>query len=227
MKRGALHDPNSAALQNSLDFNSVRVGAALPKTDWFSAWNWQPDGDVLGNDELSCCCEVADLRLIQGWKAAQGIMWPVPVDLVRLRYAAVGGWLGTPETDGGTVPAEDCFDWQSAPIVADGLWRVRWCSVRPEDVLTALRRGPLQLTIGLTAEDADDPVLWHDDADGDFTEFHRVVCGAEHAGFLDVLTYGFRTLVARPRVVAADLLLHVDTPADLRTAGIDWNVLTA
>lgn len=225
MKRGARHQPDHPALAHAIDYAAVKVGLPQRDTNWFTEWNWQPDGYVLLNDDLSCCCPAADLRLVQAWQAARGVRWRVPVELVRLRYAAVAGYLGTPETDQGTIPAIDCFDWQTAPIVASGLWRVRWCVVPPADVVSALRRGPLLLTIGLTATDADDPDLWGDDPDSAFTDFHRVVCGANDGEVLSCLTYGFLADVAAARVVAADLMLPVDAPAELRTAGVDWSVL--
>ena len=55
--------------------------------------------------------------------------------------------------------------------------------------------------------------------------YHRVVGGASRDGLLLCRTYGFDRLVIPSRVVAADLLLAVDLPAELRTAGIDWEAL--
>lgn len=224
-KRGAIHDANSPSLAFAIDFNTFRVGGATRPTDWFLKWDWQtePDGDVLANNRLSCCCEVADLRLVQAWLASTGVAWAVPEELVILRYEAVAGYQGTPQTDNGTITQTDSFAWQAAPIVANGQsFNVRWLTVQPFDVSAALKRGPLLVTLGLPANDADDPDRWHNAPSGPLVDYHRVVLGAERGGLLDVHSYGRRYLVHPSRVVAADLMLHVDTPAELRTAGIDW-----
>lgn len=226
-RRGALHDPSHPGLSSAIDFAAVRVGTPAP-VNWFASC--PADGDILDNDRLSDCVPVADFRLLQIWMALQGTAWPIPLDLVHLRYAATGGWDGTPATDTGTVTQADMFAWQAGPIVAaDREWRVKWLTVAPADVLAALRCGPLLVTLGLTAEDADDPDTWWDDPAGPFIEFHRVVAGygtndpSGVPGRLICRTYGRDVLVALSRVVAADLLVHVDAPEALRTAGIAWS----
>lgn len=227
MKHGAIHDPDNPAVQSAIDYASVRTGlapAAVP--DWFAAWSWDADGDVLLNDELGCCVPVADLRLVQGWLAARGVLWRVPPELVRLRYEATGGYDGTPATDLGTVVQVDAFGWQAAPIAAAGAeWHVRWCSVPVHFVSSALRRGPLLVTLGLTEADGQDPWLWRQAAAGPFTLCHRVVVGGLRGGMLNCRTYGYDRLVDPSRVIAADLFVHVDAPADLRIAGIDWSAV--
>ncbi len=190
MKHGARHDPTHPALTHAADYSTVRVGGvSATAPDWFTAWNWQPTGNPLANDELSDCCEAADLVLVEGFRASHGLA-PIPPDqlteLVKLRYVQVAGWDGTPATDVGTIPAEDCFAWQTVPILVEGgIWRV-----------------------------------------GPYTGFHRVVAGAERKGNLICRTYGFDVPVSHARVVAADLLLQVDLPAELRTAGVDWSVVS-
>ncbi len=229
-RHGALHQPRHQAMAAAIDYAKVRVGgASVLDADWFAAWNWPASGNMLGNDELSNCCEAADLVLVEGFRAMLGLP-PLPADemtaLAKLRYTEIVGWQGTPETDVGSVPAADCFAWQVAPIAVDGReFRVKWATVKPESVFSALRRGPLQLTIALSADDEGDPDLWHLDANGPPVAYHRVVTGASRGGLLNCRTYGFDRLVAPTRVVAADLLLPVDLPAELRTAGIDWEAL--
>lgn len=229
MKHGALHDPDSPHLAEAIDYNDVRVRGVTQPVDWFQAWEWQvdPDGDMLGNDVLSDCCEVADLRLCQAWLAAQGLHWTIPLELVKIRYSQVGCYVESDgSTDNGTTTQTDMFAWQSAPIVANGvLFNVRWLTVPPAETLSALKRGPLLLTIGLTPSDGDDPTLWQRAPTSDVTEFHRVVAGAERGGLLQCHTYGRKYFVHPSRVVACDLLLHVDQPAALRSAGISWSAI--
>lgn len=229
-RHGAIHEPDNPAMANAIDFNAVRVHGVTAPVNWYDAWQWQvePDLDVLKNDELSCCCEVADIRLIQAWLASEGIAWSVPVELVLLRYEAVGGYQGTPETDLGTITQIDVFGWDSVPIVAaDREWNIKWLTVQPFDASGALKRGPLLATLGLPANDSDDPQLWHKAPQGPPVDFHRVVVGAERNGLLDVHSYGRRYLVHPARLVGCDLLLRTDQADDLRTAGVDWSALTA
>lgn len=201
---GAIHQPDHPATANALPF--TRVGTSEPP-NWFSAWNWHPDdGDILDNDELSDCVPAADLRLIQAWKARADISWPIPVELVRLRYTATGGWLGTPETDLGTVTQADAFDWTISPIIAGEPYPVTWTIVEPGDVLPALRHGPLLVTLGLEAAVQDDPGTWGTVASGPPASLHRVVAGAALRGKLWCVTYGMIVPVDVSRVVAVDLM---------------------
>lgn len=228
MKHGCNWNPASPRLADAIDYASVKVGGAAKDTDWFGAWNWRANGDALGNDELGCCCEVADLVLVEGFRASLGLS-PLSAgtltELVKLRYSQVAGWSG-PATDSGSDPAEDAFSWQASPIFAAARnWNVRWLTVRQAEVFSALRRGPLLLTIALTADDKDDPDLWGEAPDGPRVEEHRVVCGAGKGGLLISRTYGLDVPVSPARVLAADLLLPVDLPAELRSAGIDWTAV--
>lgn len=236
MRYGALHDPDSPALAHALDYTVARVAspvtaAPLPTPNWFRAWRWPATGNALGNDEVSNCCEAADLVMLEGFRAARGLSSLPPdtlTELAMLRYETVTGYDGSTGTDLGSVPAEDCFAWQTAPIVAAGTaWRVRWLSVRPSDVVSALRRGPLQVTLGLTEADADDFHHWHVVSPGEFIAYHRVVVGTAQGDLLTCRTWGMDVPVHLSRVVAADLLVPVGTPTSLRTAGLDWTTVLA
>lgn len=226
MKFGAIHDPDNEAVKSATAFDCIRVGGAAQSPDWFAAWNCPADGEILLNDRLSCCVAVADLRLVQLWLALRGVQWAVPEELVLLRYEATGHYLGTPASDNGTITQEDAFAWQAAPIMAaNEAFRIAWAIVQPSDVLAALRRGPLAVTLGLTSNDADDLSEWQRPAQGSVTEYHRVIAGAERGGLLTVRTYGMDIAVHPSRVVAADLLIHVNGPASLRLAGVDYAAL--
>lgn len=228
-RHGAIHKPNHPAIMEATDYARIEVGGPALDADWFAAWNWPATGNLLGNDELSNCCEAADIVLVEGFRAVLGLPALDPDEmtaLAKLRYTEITGYQGTPETDVGSIPAEDCLAWQAAPIVAgDHSWRVKWATVLPDAVFSALRRGPLQLTIALSATDQDEPDRWHLDAAGPPSAYHRVVAGASRGGLLLCRTYGFDVLVIPSRVVAADLLLAVDLPVELRTAGVDWEAL--
>jgi hypothetical protein len=231
MKFGAIDQPWHPAVAFALDYAMIRVAGAAPTdTDWFKQWNWPATGNMLSNDELSDCCEAADVVLVEGWRAALGLA-PLPADeltaIAELRYAAVGGWNGgRPGNDPGTVTQADCFAWASGPIVVgERAWQARWCSVQVPDIFSAIRRGPLLLTLALPAIDAQDPTIWSDDPVGVPVFWHRVVAGAAHKGLLTCRTWGRDVAVSPLRVVGADLLLSVDMPAELRTAGIDWRVV--
>lgn len=201
---GAIHQPRHECVANALPF--TRVGTTTPP-NWFDTWNWRPnDGDILGNDRLSCCVAAADLRLVQAFKARAGIKWRPPVELVELRYEATGGWLRTDETDNGTVTQADAFDWSLSPIVAGETYPVTWTIVEPTDVLAALRHGPLLVTLGLEAAVQDDPLTWGRPAVGAPACLHRVVAGATTDGRLMCVTYGMIVPVDLSRVVACDLM---------------------
>ena len=229
MKRGALHDPNHPALASATSLETVL--ATLPDgpvPDWFA--DCPADGELLLNDVLGCCCQAADLRLLQLWRAAAGERWRIPPELVRLRYEAVTGYDGTPATDLGTVPAVDCFNWQTVQILdTDGrAWPAFWITVPPYLMKQALRRGPLLATLGLLTGE-DDPDGWAEPLVGTPTEFHRVVAGAVDGDTFTCRTYGIDVPVHRSRIVAADLMVpHPDgVDPDLRMAGIVFGRLTA
>lgn len=235
MKFGAIHDPGNEALSTTaVDYGLIRVGGAAPRDpDWFGDWHWPPTGDPLGNDDYSDCCEAADVVLASGFRASLGMPVLDVADLkaaALLRYEMVAGWDGSAGTDNGTITQEDCFDWASGPLVlGDMAWRVRWATVPPEQAMSAIRRGPLLLTLGLTARDQDDTDLWHNDpGSAPITFLHRVVAGASRGGLLlSCRTWGRDCLVSPKRIVAADLLVPVDMPAELRTAGLNWDALSS
>jgi hypothetical protein len=234
MKWGAIHDPGHPALATTaVDYGLVRVAGAAPRDpDWFGDWNWPATGDPLGNTDYSDCCEAADIVLASGFRASLG-MPPLAVAELKaaalLRYEMVGGWDGSPATDNGTVTQEDCFAWASGPLILGGTaWRVKWATVPPDQSMSAIRRGPLLLTIGLTDSDKGDTSLWNTDPGGAaYTFLHRVVAGASKSGLLfSCRTWGRDCLVSPARVVAADLLVPVDMPASLVTAGLNWDAVS-
>lgn len=206
-RHGAIHDPDHPDAIKATPFR--RVGAlSRPVRSWFDEWDWHPDdGDILGNDQLSCCVPAADLRLIQAFKARDGVAWHPPLDLVEIRYAMVSGWQHTEETDLGTVTQADCFDWSIAPIVADGTYySVKWTSVQPADVHNALLKGPLLATLSLEAAVQDDPLMWQTPVSDDPASLHRVVIGALMGSKLACVTYGMIVPVDASRLVAVDLM---------------------
>lgn len=228
MKRGALHDPNDHRLAFATSLETVVEYLPPGETpDWFAGC--PPDGNALLNDDLSCCCEAADWRIVQLWRAAAGEAWSVPPDLVRLRYQAVAGYDGTPATDLGTIPAADCFNWMVTPLVDnDGReWPATWVTVPDYLLPDAIRRGPLLVTIGLLIGE-DDPNEWAEMLEGAPVEFHRVVAGAVDDCYFMCRTWGLDVPVHRSRIIAADLMVpranHIN--ADLRMAGIDFGRLT-
>lgn len=234
MKRGALHDPNHPALAFATSLETVlTLLPEGPAPDWFE--DCPADGWALLNDKLSCCCEAADMRVIQIWAASQGAPWPVSrdtddlCDMVDIRYEEVAGYDGTPATDLGTTPAVDCFNWQAVPILdSDGRsWPAFWVTVPPYLIDAALRRGPLLVTLGLLTGE-DDPIEWAKPLIGTPNEFHRVVAGFVDGDTFTCRTYGLDVPVHRSRIVAADLMIpHPDgVDPDLRMAGIDFGRLT-
>jgi hypothetical protein len=231
MKRGALHDPNHPSLASATSLETVLI--ALPDgpvPDWFE--DCPADGDALLNDELGCCSQAAIMRLLETWACDRRLPWPNTAgmrDMVELRYREVAGYDGTPETDLGTIPAVDCFAWQTVPILdLDGReWRAFWITVPLPLLNQALRRGPLLVTLGLLTGE-DDPDGWAEPLVGTPVEFHRVVAGAVDGDAFTCRTYGIDVPVHRSRIVAADLMVpHPDgVDPDLRMAGIEFGRLT-
>jgi hypothetical protein len=227
MKFGAIHDPDSVDLAHAADYAAIKVGSVAGDTNWFEKWNWRADGNALGNDDWGCCVPAGDFRLVQGWMAALGVVWAIPRELVLNRYSMTGGFQGTAATDVGTITQFDAFSWQTGPILVSGIkYPVKWSTVAPADVFSALRRGPLLGTIGLSGRpDGQNTYGWQNPAPGDFDTLHRVVFGASKGGKLVCRTYGYDRLVDPSRVVAADLMMLVDAPEPLKTAGIDWRAV--
>lgn len=227
---GALDRPQHPVASQALDFAAIRVGSPAP-TNWFTAWNWPATGNIMANDVLSDCVEVADIVLVEGFRLSRGLS-PLSAaeltDLAKLRYEMVSGWNGViPGNDPGSVTQVDAFSWASAPIIADGQsFPVAWATVPVAQVSDALRRGPLAITLGLTATDADDPDLWQNAPQGAYADFHRVVCGAGGGGLLLCRTYGRDVLVSPARVVGADLFVPLSQPESLQMAGIDFSALS-
>lgn len=203
---GAIHRPEHPV---ALSATSYRVGAPrIQSPNWFA--DCPADGDILLNDQLSCCVEDADFRLIQVWKSLKGIAWRVPVDLVMLRYEAVAGWSGViPGNDPGSVTQVDCFAWQAVPILDDAgtAYSVTWQTVPVAQMAAALREGPLLGTIGLTEANQDDPDTWHLAPTGPFVDYHRVLVGSWNEGLYTSRSYGLDYPVHPSMFVGADLML--------------------
>lgn len=233
MKHGALPRPNHPATRNAHAIKDLVVGLPRPVIpNWFRDWKWTPTGNVLGNDALSDCVEAADVVLVQGFAISMGlppITATAATNLAETRYEQISGWNGTfPGNDPGTVPEVDCFAWQAVPIAAGvSVWAVRWAIVKPDEVDRAIMHWPLLLTIGLCADDADSPGLWEGDPIGPYIDYHRVVCGAVDGKWLTCRTYGRDYPVSPKRIVGADMMVHLNTPADLRTAGLDWKTIAS
>jgi hypothetical protein len=231
VKHGAIPRPDHPAASNAVGVREMVSGYPAPAgTDWFREWKWAATGNDLGNSALSNCVEAADVVLCQGFAAQMGVTpvsGPGATELAEARYAQIAGWNGDfPGNDPGSVPEVDCSAWQTVPIVAGArAWSVRWGIVDPPDVARALLYYPLLLTIGLCEDDADRPSLWRHDPDGPYVDFHRVVCGARDGICWTCRTYGFDIPVSPARVVGADMLVHLDTPAGLQMASIDWTKL--
>ena len=172
------------------------------------------------------------MRIIEIWASERMLPWPDTagmIQMVKLRYQEITGYDGTPETDMGTIPAVDCFNWQSIPVLDSNgtLWPAFWVTVPPYLMKQALRRGPLLATLGLLTGE-DDPDGWSEALEGKPVDFHRVVIGAADGEHFMCRTYGVDVPVHRSRIVAADLMVpHPDgVDPDLRMAGIDFGRLT-
>jgi hypothetical protein len=231
MKHGAIHRPDHPAANHARAFIDVAAPVdhielvALP--NWFTKWNWPATGNILGNDDLGDCVEAADIVLCQGFANSLGLA-PITganaTQAAETRYEAIAGWNGVvPGNDPGTITQVDAFAWQTVPIVTDAqVWRVGWYSVEIEHINQALGRWPLLLTLGLCADDEDDPDTWQNKPSGPYVARHRVVCGAIEGNWFTCRTYGFDVPVSPDRIVGADMMLLVNAPADIQTAGIDW-----
>lgn len=232
MKHGAIHRPFHPVAGHARAFTDVATHDLIGAPNWFKKWNWPATGNILGNDDLSDCCEAADVVLCQGFANSLGLA-PIAggdaTQLAEMRYEAVAGWNGqVPGNDPGTITQVDAFAWQTVPIIATGgqVWRVGWYAVELEHIADALVRWPLLLTLGLCADDEDDPDLWHNKpSSSSYVAQHRVVCGASEANLLTCRTYGFDVSVSPDRVIGADMMLLVNAPTDIQTAGLDWDVV--
>lgn len=230
MKHGAIHRPDHPATSHAGTYAGVALDATIGRPDWFKSWNWPATGNILGNDHLSDCCEAADIVLCQGFANSLGLT-PVTAanatDLAETRYEAIAGWNGVvPGNDPGTITQVDAFAWQTVPIVTGAQkWRVQWFTVELDNLPMAIARWPLLLTLGLCADDEDDPDLWQNRPSGPYVAQHRVVCGATEENWYTCRTYGFDVPVSPDRIIGADMMLLVNAPADIQTAGIDWKSL--
>jgi hypothetical protein len=169
--------------------------------NWFSVR--KADGDPLGNDQLSCCCQAADYRRIEIDRAVLGDEWQPTEELVVRRYALTTDYnQATGANDNGTATDEDMSQWVSKGIWINSqtLHIPHWCSVDPlnsDHVALAIdRTGPVLLTLAL-------PRCWEDlsrwaQAPGQGTDWqtgagsHRVLAGAYESvgGALKVRTWG-------------------------------------
>lgn len=232
MKHGAINRPDHPAGHHALPIGLVLARAPMTVPDWFDKWNWPATGNILGNGYIGDCVEAADVVLVQGFAASMGIVAVTGADattLAETRYEQISGWNGKiPGNDPGTIPQVDAFAWATVPIATSPgrTWPVRWATLDPREVPQALRSWPLLLTLGLCEDDEDDPDLWHTAPTGQFTEQHRVVCGAMDKSALVCRTYGFDVPVHQGRVIGADMMIHVATPAAIQTAGLDWGRIT-
>jgi hypothetical protein len=228
VKHGAIHRPDHPAASHARAFTGVAVHDMIGSPNWFVKWGWPATGNILGNDDLGDCVEAADIVLCQGFANSLGLA-PIAganaTQAAETRYEAIAGWNGiVPGNDPGTITQVDAFAWQTVPIVTGAqVWRVGWYAVELENINVALVRWPLLLTLGLCADDEDDPDLWHNKpSSNSYVAQHRVVCGATDSNWWTCRSYGNDYPISPDRVIGADMMLLVNAPADIQTAGIDW-----
>lgn len=230
MKRGAIHTPRPAGVAR-LAARATLAQAPVP--NWFALA--PADGDCLGNDVYGNCVDAADCRLIQLWGGK------IDKSIALNRYRQMTGFnLVTGLPDNGSDTSADMASWCAAPILdLDGKpWPIYWASVDhtdEEEILAALARLPLAVTIGLPAAIADSPERWSEAPQHDWTagEGHRVVLGSAGDRGWRVRSWG------RDYTVSYDLmrlmLLAVDAPiphraaapAELQWSGLDYTALEA
>lgn len=160
---GAIHEDAPASVPEI-----ARMGllAALPVpavVDW--SIQCPPDGDPLGNDRLSNCVAVAELRAIQmRRRAAFGDEWKPDQALADALYGRDAGYVpGDPSTDRGTTTTTAMSNWAThgVRINLQDLDVVLWLSIDRINIPGVQRAlahtGPVQLSLGLPRGIEDDP----------------------------------------------------------------------
>jgi hypothetical protein len=233
VKHGAIHRADHPVVGHAAAFADLAVRDMIGAPNWFTKWRWPSTGNILGNDQLGDCVEAADIVLCQGFANSLGLT-PITganaTTTAEQRYEAVSGWNGVvPGNDPGTITQVDAFAWQAVPMLTGAQsWRVRWCIVDLDQISVALARWPLLLTLGLCADDEDDPDLWcNKPTSKSYVAQHRVVCGATDSNWFTCRSYGNDYPISPDRVIGADMMVLVNAPAEIQTAGLDWSQVAA
>lgn len=140
------------------DLGRMGLLAALPvpvAIDWGE--ECPPDGDALGNDHLSNCVPIAELRAIEmRRKVAFNDAWKPTMADVNALYARDAGYVvGDASTDRGTIAVTAMSNWavHGVRVNSQDLDVVHWLSILPSripDIYRALAHtGPVQLSMGL------------------------------------------------------------------------------
>lgn len=231
-RRGSIISPRPVSLAH-LSTRAVLAAAPQP-VNWFTK---PADLDVLGNDKYGDCDPVADFRLIQLWGGQ------CTKQLALTRYTQLTSFdPAVPSTDQGTNTNLDLKAWCSFPIW-DGLkaYPIYWAQVDPTDmnqVLRALQRFPLLITICLPAAVEQDPDSWASQP-GKGSQWaprfaHRVLLGGWDGKYFTVYTWGMHvtvstammTLFLTGGIVDVAIPHSSVAPDELDLDGIDFDALS-
>lgn len=195
MKNGSIITPPPDAVPEFKQRTTTTMATAptIKPVNWFK--DCPPDYDMLGNDLYGCCDPAADFRIVQLWGGK------CSKDLVLNRYAQLTGFRSDmlAETDQGTDTNMDMRSWCAFPLYdGDNAWPVYWAQIPSSDqaqLLRALQRFPLLVTLALPKAVANLPELWLKQTPGtgpqwEPTEGHRVVLGGWNGVDWCVRTWG-------------------------------------
>lgn len=193
MKHGSIITPTPDIVPEfAVRTTTTQATAPVIKpVNWFT--RFPPDGDALGNDDYGCCDPAADFRILQLWggKCSR--------ELVLGRYSQLTRFdQEFAETDEGTDTNMDMRSWCSFPIYdGERAWPTYWAQIPSHDlsqVLRALQRFPLLITLALPKAVESDPDAWvgpiGSGAGWAPTEGHRVVLGGWDGSNWLVRTWG-------------------------------------
>lgn len=223
----------------------------MPPTsvDWLS--RCPADGDMLGNDVLGDCVQVAKLRTIQIRRAiAMGDSWKPTLDMAVGLYQRETGYSpDVPGSDQGTMTDTSMRAWTASGVRVNDqdLDVVHWLSVPRRSALQTklalAHTGPLQLSLNLPAALQDivqagkDWELPASFAGGEWTPgswgAHRVVLGGYDPTGWKIRTWGmdvrmdFGFMIMFGLAIDATLSREWFTAVGTSPAGMTWDEATA
>lgn len=225
-RHGAIHN------QAARDATPIpRLPRAIRRTIPNHFLKFPADADALANDRVGNCVTAARCQMIRLWGGTAD-----EALAIRL-YTAWGGYdphTGTPDNGIDTLHA--MFASVASPVVdsAGRQWPIRWAKAHHTDedeIRAALARWPLEVTIGLPRQVAQEPGRWSEAPEPGWTadEPHRVVLGFEDGAGWWVRSWGLDVPIhpdlMRLMLLAVDVPIPVDGVEALALDGVDFGGL--
>jgi hypothetical protein len=244
MKLGAIHRPAPLVIKPLATRASLHLMTAPTSADWFA--KCPADGDMLANDVLSNCVEIAEYRAAQIRRAnAFGDTWSPTLNQVIGLYTDLTGYspiTGQPDIGTDTVQAMTAWTKTGIRINDQDLDVVHWATLFPSNnthlAIGIACTGPVQVSLALPLA-AQDTSLWaKPPGTGSAWNpaswgYHRVVVG-KFDGLVRVCRTWGKDVEMHPDfwskyVIGVDITLSREwlNATGLSPANLDWDQLSA